>query len=256
MFKKLSILCLCFALFSCGGGSGSSSSDSDTTPDDPNASVLGQRLTLSYKFTIQFSDEQGIQNPFEFPKTYATPVYVSTDGIVTLRARDFPKMVLRICPQGSPRNDCDVYVETDDQDIGSGVDLVLDLCGINNSHSQCGLNDGSRFTGTLSDDGSFNIRSIAVRVRLFNLNDGPNGTTASSAATGIIADLPRIVTTIQTDPSVRFGGITGVGEKIEDTLVTLVAGGVIPAKMPELGGASYVVTLDGSFSQAPLDFLE
>jgi len=48
-----------------------------------------------------------------------------------------------------------------------------------------------------------------------------------------------------------------LGARINDELqVTLVAGGIIPTSMPELGGAHYLSTMTGTFDIDPLTLLD
>ncbi|EKD42075.1 MAG: hypothetical protein ACD_73C00343G0001 [uncultured bacterium] len=257
MKKQFLILCLLALTVACGGAA--SSDSSGNTDNSANTSqtdnTLGTKLNLTYNFKIQVSDSGGVHEPYVFPQEYTTPLYVKSNGTVTLRAKDYPRMVLRICPTSSARSDCDIKVNTDD-DIGSGIDLTLDLCGINNSHSQCGDGDTTNFAGLLASDGSLTINAVAVRVRVFYLNnDGPTGYSASDTATGFVSDLPRITASIRTNPDIISGGLKAFGQKVTDTDITLIAGGVIPSDMPDLGDASYIVTMEGIFDEAPLDLI-
>ena len=254
MFNRSIISMIVLACFiSACGASGSNNSAEDPTPNITPAS-LGTKVNLTYNFQIQLAEGKTIHDPYVFPKEYTVPLYVQDNGSVSLRARDFPKMVLRICPTGTPRTDCDVTITSDDQDLGTGLDMVMDLCGINNPHSGCGSADGTIFSGKLIDDGSLSISGIAVRVRIFHLNEGPNGNTALATSSGFIADLPRITATVQTTDIIT-STLKAYGEKILGKDISLTAGGVIPANMPELGDSSYVVTMEGSFDQEPLPLL-
>lgn len=259
MIKKLCLIFTLAGFISCGSSGGdSSTTGTDNTPsnasENQNNSAIGTKLNLSYNFQIQIADENGINTPYSFPKNYTAPLYINSEGSVTIKAREFPKMVLRICPKGSV-NSCDIYINSTDTDLGNGLDLVLDLCGFSKSHAECGPNDGTTFSGSLTDNGSLSISGIAVRVRVFNLDGGPNGNTASVTAGGFISDMPRITVSLKTNPDISINGLHAFGNEVSDRDVTLIGGGVIPANMPELGSASYVITLDGTFNQAPLDLL-
>lgn len=250
-------------LIACGSGGGESGSDEDIEPD-PGVSALGNRLNLRFNFSVQSAqDIVCVTLPcpstttFNFPDEYEVPLYLKATGQLTLRAQDFPRMVLRLCDVETARDDCDYRM--DDNRLTLGADLVMDLCGADRDNAACGNegNDPTLFEGSINAEGRMVITGISVRLRIFLLGtSGPDGFTASDIATGILP-LPHLTVVTQTDPEINTGRLSGMGQRIDENGgVTLVAGGIIPTAMPELGGSHYLSTMTGTFDIDPLPLLD
>lgn len=242
-------------LAACGGGGGGDGSDVDpSAAQNQPVSELGQTTNLVFKFSVQVaaSSDSTVPPLLPFPQFYSVPLHIQPDGEVTLVAREFPTMILRICPNVSDLVGC--TVRSDDDQVGDGIDLVMDLCKRTAAHAACGT-DVTQFHGRLSDDGSLSISAIDVRARVFLLGSGPDGKTAKESDGGFIADLPRMTVVVHTGRA-SSGKLAADGSKVADTEVRLVSAGLIPEKMQEIGGSSYLSILEGHFTVDPLDFLE
>lgn len=258
IIPRFILISLALCLAACGG---SSDPATDPNPDEENdgsssnVSALGSVAHLTYQFSTQTATDDGILQ-IDYPETYMTPIYIKPDGGVTLLAREFPRMVLRICPTDTADENCDVKVDL--PSVQQQLDLVFDLCGKDLTHSQCGDDGGdpTTFEGSLSPEGRLVITSIDVRIRVFLIVDGsPNGYSALDTDAGILP-LPRLEVVVQTDPEISTGILSGIGERVSGFNVKLVAGGIIPEEMPELGGAHYLTTMTGTFDVDVLGLLE
>lgn len=242
-------------LAACGGGGGSDGSgiDPSAAQNQPEAD-LGQTTNLIFKFSVQVAAPSDATIPplLSFPQFYSVPLHIKPNGEVTMIAREFPTMILRICPSVSNLTGC--TVRSDDDQVGEGIDLVMDLCKHTATHAACGT-DATQFHGSLTDDGSLSILAIDVRARVFLLGSGPDGKTAKESDGGFMADLPRMTVAVHTDRA-SSGALTADGLKVTDTEVRLVSAGLIPKDMPEIGKSSYLSILEGHFTVDPLDFLE
>jgi hypothetical protein len=257
MNKGLSVWVLALFAIACGGGG----EDGTDLPPDSSSNVsangLGETAFLTFHFTVQVSDSVSSAVPprLTFPATYVAPFHVKPNGDVSLVAKEFPPMVLRICPTGLLDSFCATYV--DDDRVGDGLDLVMDLCKVGLPHSNCG-EDASIFKGRLTPDGSLFINGIDVRVRVFLLvgdGSGPTGKTARESDGGFIADMPRLTVKVHTDRAAS-GKLSADGQKVEDKHVRLVSAGIIPENMPEIGLANYLGIIEGNFTVDPLDWLD
>lgn len=254
LIRKLAIFLLFFTITACAGSGLDEDDEFDEDPD-PGLSALGSSVKLTYQFSNQLSTDDGDFPEFVYPTEYEATFYIKDDGEVSLRAKDFPRMVLRICPSDTTMTDCDILFDNDA--VSFGIDLVLDLCGDGLDHDDCGDSDPTIFKGTLTSEGRLVIPTIAVRSRIFLVGtSGPDGRTADDTDSGILPTLPRLITVVRTDPAIETGELEGIGERVNDRSVKLVAGGIIPDGMPELGGAHYLSTITGTFDVDPLSFLE
>lgn len=251
IFVSLTLLLLA----ACGGSSSNSGGSDTPNPSTNDNSSLGTLTHLAYDFSIQLERSGKKTTTFDFPSTYSVPLRIKSTGQVSLLTREFPRMVLRVCPVDSTRKDCDIKVDASEDSIGTGADLVMDLCGIGRAHENCGDDDPTVVTGILSSSGSLTVSSMPVRLRVFFLSGSTNGITATDRDPGIFGDMPRIVASIRTGVATS-GPLTAQGMPVIDTEITLVAGGLLPNSLPELGGYGYVATMNGSFDNPPLDILE
>lgn len=239
---------------SCGSSSTSEGGDVQEPDEEENSvpSNLGNLTQLTFQFETQTdsstNDELDLQ--IIYPRSFTIPLYIKEDGLVSIRASEFPKMVLRLCRVSSSSASCDV--PTDDVDFD--VDLVLDACGSGRADTQCGTADPTVFFGLVKSDGFMLVNAVAIRVRLFAVSTSSDGYTAGSTDQGLLV-LERVVVSVSTG-SVTTGGLTAMGTLLENNTVKLVAGGLVPASMPKLGGANYLAILQGTFDVNPLSFLE
>ncbi|MBI2339795.1 MAG: hypothetical protein HYU99_05460 [Deltaproteobacteria bacterium] len=248
--QRLSLSFWFLAIVSCGGIE-SSDNTNNAESDEITPSEAGTPAILIYFFETQLdSDDDLFDFAFPYPDSYSVPLYVQGDGTVTLFARDFPAMILRICETDD--DDCDVTYEG----LGIGeVDLVLDSCGRDLEDDECGEVDDSAFTGTLSADGSLTIGGIYIRARIFAVSGASDGFTADPGDTGLLPDLERLVVRVTTG-SVATGDLAETGSSINDGAIKLVAAGLIPDSMPTIGGVHYISSLTGTFDIDPLGLLE
>lgn len=256
----LLLIVLTVSLSQCGGGGGE---ERDEVIPEPGISGLGTSLLLRFTFSFQSGRDIvcvtapcGTGTTFAFPDEYAVPLYLDPTGELTLRAQEFPRMVLRLCNLSTDRDDCDLRLN--DNRLSQGADLVLDLCGSDRNDDECGDegDDPTLFEGSITPEGRMLLTGINVRIRVFLLGtSGPDGHSASDTAGGILL-LPRLTVVTQTDPAINTGILSGIGERIADQTVTLVSGGILPAEMQELGGTHYLSTMIGTFDVDPLSLLE
>lgn len=220
--------------------------------ESPVSSNLGNltRLTFQFEIRTDSSTNDNLDLQILHPQSFVIPVYIQEDGLVSVKAGEFPKMVLRLCRVSSSTANCDV--RTDDVDFD--VDLVLDSCGSDRTDIQCGSADPTVFSGLVQSDGFVLVNAIAIRVRLFVAGTSSDGYTAGSIDPGLIV-LERIEVSVSTG-EVTMGSLMATGALLENSTIKLVAGGLIPASMPRLGGANYLAILQGTFDVDPLSLLE
>ena len=248
--RLIPILCL---LISTGCGNADSFNRSDNGDDGADISVseAGTAVTFTYFFETQLdSDDDLLDFAFPYPHNYSVPLFVQKNGTVTLFARNFPPMVLRICEVAS--SDCDLMFD----DLGiDKIDVVLDSCGRELDDEECGEGDDTAYTGTLSNDGSLTINAISIRVRVFAVTGSSDGFTADAADTGLIPGMERLVVKVTTG-TVTTGDLAASGSRVNASAVKLVAAGIISDDMPTLGGVHYISSLTGTFDIDPLGLLK
>lgn len=251
MKKTISFLCV-LLITACGGSAiDSTTGASPSDNSDTETSDLGTQVNLTFLFETQTdSEDDSLDFAIPYPETYTAPLYVQSNGVISMVANEFPQMVFRVCATGSSTSDCNTYF--DDLDID--VDLVIDSCGSAVEDDDCGAGDDTIYTGTLSDSGDVNISAVSIRIRLFAVASGSNGNTADDTDTGLVT-LSRLIARVTTS-SVQTGDLTETGSRVNNSAVKLVAGGLIPDDFPVLGGAHYVSSLTGTFDVDPLDLLE
>lgn len=252
ILKKYLFLPICLLVLSCSSGGSDSSNQNNDDDVDANVSALGSQVVLSYEFEgALVGDDLNVTLPF--PDTYSMPLYIQDSGSVSLRAKDLPRMVLRICDSSTTRSDCDMELD----DIDLDVDLVFDACGeqTDTDHSDCGDSDSTIYTGSLSSDGTLFINAIAMRIRVFAVTSSLDGYSASDTDEGLLPDLERITVKITTG-SVSSGGLSDTGSPISNKQVTLVSAGIIPDDMTMVAGASYLGVVDGTFNIDPLSLIQ
>ncbi|MDO8519593.1 MAG: hypothetical protein Q7T11_05460 [Deltaproteobacteria bacterium] len=249
---RITALFLILTVVSCSNGSGEAEREADL--GGPQVSAMGSPALFTYTFLSKSTYGEEVVDLI-FPETYTVPFYIKPDGQVTVLAREFPKMVLRICPTSSADPLCDVPMDA--KGLGEGVDLVMDVCGEEQGHAECGPKDGSFYEGSLNEEGHLLVAALEVRIRVFLLDgDGPDGFEASVTASGLFPNLPRLKVVMQTDPEIRTGILSGIGSRVAEKAAVLVAGGIIPEGMEALSGEHYLAALDGTFDLKPLDLLQ
>lgn len=254
IIPKFTFITLALCLAACGGSSDSANDpnpDEETDGSSSNVSALGSVAHLTYQFSTQTATDDGILQ-IDYPETYMAPIYIKPDGGVTMLAREFPRMVLRICPIEAADENCDVTV--DSSIVAQQLDLVFDLCGKERTDDGCGDDGGdpTTFEGSLSSEGRLVIPSLDVRIRVFLLaGNGPDGNSALDTDQGVLP-LPRLEVVVQTDPEITTGILSGIGERVEGFNVKLVAGGILPER---LSSAHYLTTMTGTFDVDVLGLL-
>lgn len=235
-------------------GCGSSSTSPQPVDPGPEVSALGSVAHFTYQFQTTTTTDSGTFD-LNFPETYSVPLYIKPDGEVTVLAREFPRMVYRLCPLGSTDTTCNINLDL--PALGNGVDLVMDLCGEGVANADCGPKDGSLYDGSVNSEGRLVIPALDVRIRIFLLGGtGPDGYTADVTDSGILSNLPRLQVVVQTDPEIKTGILSDIGTRILNKEAKLVAGGIIPAGMAQLSGAHYISAMTGTFDIDPLLLLQ
>lgn len=248
----------------------SSSELPELTEDDPNAdaSVNGTPVRLAYNFDLTIdSTGDAFDFDIDLADDYALRLYINQDGTVALLASDFPRMVYRICAEGSDTSGCHfTYDEEDEEDwglelAGGDFDIVIDSCGAAMADEDCGSPDDTVFTGSLASDGTLAIENMEFRVRAFFVTEELDGYTAEDSATGLLTSDTSIRLTIShiTTGAVAINAgdhLSAEGAAVSNSMVTLVGAGVIPSSVPELGGSYFIGTIAGTFSYDPLSLLE
>lgn len=253
MKKSTLVLSLFLSVLTAACGSSDSSSHHSSEPnfvESPttiNKADLGATTSFTYLFNLKI-DAEGDAYDFNinYPQAYTVPMYVQENGKVSLIANEFPKMVYRACSSDTTRSDCDIKYD----DLGSDMDLVIDLCGFDNEDDECGSSDTTVFDGQLTEQGLLSINAVSLRVRIFPTNSSNNGQTASATDAGFV-HLSRMMIKV-TNSSVESGSLLATGTRLVDSASTLVAAGIIPVDIPLVGGAHYAASLDGNFSIDPL----
>lgn len=242
----------------------------ELTEDDPSAdaSVNGTPVRLTFNFSLQFdATDDSFDFPIELNDDFALRLYVNQDGTVAILANDFPRMVYRLCAEGSETDGCHSYYDEEDEEQwdlalgGSDFDIVIDSCGSSIADEDCGAPDDTTFTGTLSTDGTLVLENMAFRVRAFFVTEELDGYTAEDSDTGLLTSDDSIRLTISriTTGAVAINAgdnLSAEGAAVENSMVTLVGAGVIPSSVPDLGGSYFIGTIDGTFSYDPLSLLE
>lgn len=246
-------------LAQCGGGAENGGIDDDLNPD---LSALGTRVNLTYSFINRIdSPDNAFDSQIDYPTSFSVPLYVLPNGLVSLRAADFPKMRLRVCFPGSNAPLCDVRA-TQNIDLGvdgaeDAFDLVLDACGQGRADKDCGEKDPTIFLGALQSNGSLTVNGIILRARIFLIKAASDGERAAATDRGLMV-LSRIPVRVTTEAvtAAGAGSLSGTGIRLANRQISLVAAGVIPASMPELGNSQYQGSLSGEFDIDPLMILE
>lgn len=239
----------------------------ELTEDDPNADAVvnGTPVRLAFNIALALdATDDGFDFDFEFPDDYSLRMYINQDGTVAILANDFPRMVYRLCAQGSDKDGCHSYYDEDDYDIetgGNDFDLVIDSCGSAMADEDCGAPDDTAFTGTLLSDGTLVIENMEFRVRIFLVSEELDGYTAEDSDTGLLTSDDSIRLTISriTTGAVAINAgdhLAAEGAAVENSMVTLVGAGVIPSSVPDLGGSYFIGTINGIFSYDPLELLD
>lgn len=245
-----------FLAAACGGSS--STDEPEVTPNitPTGTSSSGTKVNFNYQFTVATeSNSMALDTSIVFPNSggFNVPLSVQSNGIVSMKAADFPRMVLRVCRTGSASANCSYFYTPDETVLDAGdVDLVFDACSAA-TDAECGAKDASLFTGTLKADGTMNINSIAIRIRVFAVTDSLDGFSANATQGGLLS-LPRMIVAITTD-TVTTGSLSATGSKVAGKKVGFVGAGVIPSSMPYIGGLAFLSTITGSFDVDPLGLL-
>lgn len=247
------IFILIFLTFlSCGSEMSNPFDDDSDEGTNPDVSELGTPVVLTFLFETQIDSEEDDTLDFAipFPDTYDVPLYVGSDGFISLLANEFPRMILRVCKTNSTSDNC----TTEFDDIDFDIDIVLDSCGADVDDDECGSSDDTIYTGTLNSEGGISMNAIVIRIRLFAVTDEGDGTTADDTDTGLLV-FSRLTARVTTGV-VESGSLTESGSRINNRGVKLVGAGNIPNDIPTLGGAHYVSSLTGTFDIDPLALLE
>lgn len=248
--KVLMVLMFLAALMACGGGGSGGDSSADTSVT-PTSSALGTQVNFDFSFSLKLNslEDNDLDMDITLLDDFILPMYVQSNGIVTVAAKEFDRIVFRVCAPNTNEDFCDRKVKG----LTDNVDLVIDLCGVSVDDADCDT-DSTVFKGSVSPTGAIIVNSVAIRVRAFFVRDDLDGFQADDEDKGI-ATLPRLVLKLTTG-SVTTGTLSGVGSSISGSNATLVAGGILPEKMEELSNAHYLATLVGSFDISPLSLLE
>ena len=248
MLKKTLFILLPF-LMACGSSTTSTSSSNDPNPSETEVPD-GDLTTLTYALETRTASST-FDHEVSFPGTYEMPLYIDTDGTVSLQAKDLEPMILRVCKEGARIDDCDVEIT----DLAvTCADLIFDLCASEDAADCSEENNTTIYKGKVYSTGVLKMNNLDIRIRAFVVSGN------SSKGAGIDPEDESSFTYLLeadvTTGKASSGDLIGLGTKISNKAVTLVAAGEIPAEVPEMGGASYFATFDGDFDVAPLDLLE
>lgn len=257
--KKWTLLIFCAGWLA---GCATTSELSTNEPENPEANLtaLGNAVPLNFELAVQIKSDSDSSINFQipFPSLYSAPMYVTSDGTISMIASEFPRIVYRVCQTDSTDSECMAFYSGLD-DTKFDIDFVIDSCGKDISDKYCGDTDGTIYNGILSDDGSIYINGISLRIRIFYASSSPNGYTATATNTGLTFDPPlsRMTVNISTANVSSGSSLSATGSRInDDGEVTLVSAGIIPYNFPAMGGAHYVSSLTGTFDIDPLSLLE
>ncbi len=252
--KRLFLLTLFLSfLGACATQSTTTTSGGTEGTTDPSITALGTQANLTFTFEIQIKSDSDSSIDFDipFPSSYTVPLYVDSDGTVSMQAGDFPRMVYRVCKTDSTTSGC----MSNYSGATFDVDVVIDSCGTSVTDTNCGDADGTVYTGILGDDGSIYINALSMRMRLFAATSSVNGYTATDGNSGL-AVLSRMSVNIST-ANVASGTLSASGSPIDaDNKVTLVSAGLIPSDIAVIGDAHYLSSLAGTFDMDPLSLLQ
>lgn len=247
--RRLKYLTLFFFVISCGGGGGGT-----TTVGGTSLSVDGTQVLLQFDFSITLADANGVQSQLRFPGNYSVPFYINDAGQVLLPAKDFPRLVLRVCDNSSARTDCQLRVAMPNK---IAADLAIDLCEPSKEDKNCGSdgNDTTIYKGVIQKDGSLAVGNLGVRLRGFLLEAGSiDGLQAADTASGLAA-LDRFRISVSTGVA-SSGTLLDNGVATHESDITLVSGGTLPSGIPVMGGNHFIAKLSGRFNIDPLTLIK
>ena len=243
-FFSIFTLFMCILLVHCSQNSATQNQNAESlnsTPATNSLNLKSSQMEFSLNLLI---DSQNDEYDFllSLDETYSLPLQISDENEIAIQAKDFPKIIYRICDVGSSSAICDSYTDA----LGFDIDLVIDSCGKLKSHSECGQQDNSTYIGELKSNGEILIENISMRTRIIKVSATSDGYTASDADVGLFS-LEKITVTLSTD-SKELNGITFDGALYQNNKAKLIVSGQIPSSTPFLGGGEFVGEIDGQFS--------
>lgn len=246
---------LFFSILSCGGSQTASDNKDSTASEntsetaDDTTDDFQTNLSLAYTLSLEFdsADEDYDNLSVNIADSASMNMKLSTDGTITVRAKDFPNMIQRICTPDTELTNCDYESDA----LGVDFDIVVDSCGRLVSDSKCGDADSTTYTGYMSNAGDMALDNISIRTRIFFITSSSDGFSADITDTGAM-EMKRMIVNLTTD-SVSVGDLVATGSPIVDSQVTLVASGTISETTAKLGGANFIATVQGKFDQDPID---
>lgn len=234
MKKRRQILFQLFVLTGFLASCGGSNSPSPVAAVTSVSGASGSNTTLTFALSLTLnSDNDNHDVVLNIPGPHSLPVlHDAANGSITLAARDFPRLVYRVCHLASTQN-CQGYTDM----LGFDVDIVIDACGRFLDNALCGENDFTEYVGVWDEVGNILVEDVAMRTRLFIVSDDEDGYTTSDQADGLV-DFNRTVVTLTTGIG-QIGEMAAEGSPVDaDGNVTLIATGSVTNNPITVGNAT------------------
>lgn len=221
--------------------------NSSTSEDDFDANI---NLTFNIDILLEAEDDATTLE-ISLNDDYTLPLHLDSNGDLTVRAKDMPTMIYRVCATGTTQTGCDTY---SDLTSGLNADLVIDSCGRLVDNADCGTSDDTTFSGSISDDGSMIINDLSIRIRAFLVTSTSSGSAADDGDAGLLT-FHRMVMDLTTT-TVSTNDFTQTGSSITNKTVTLVATATVATTSTDFESADFIATLTGTFDVDPLGMID
>lgn len=226
------LLSVLTGLFVSCGGAGPAG---PVTAVTSHSAAQSSNTTLTFSLTLTLnSSNDDYDVVLNIPGSHDLPLWHDAENnSITLAARDFPRLVYRICHLESVTQGCHGYTDM----LGFDVDIVIDACGRFLDNSLCGENDATEYAGIWDEAGNIFVENVAMRTRLFVVSPDEDGYQASDQADGFV-DFNRTVVTLTTGLG-QIGEMAGTGSPVdENSNVTLIATGSVKNNPITVGGST------------------
>lgn len=256
IIKYIFILCISLSIISCSDNNENSNNNPDTNtspePADPNLST--ETLLFNFGLLVQAEspDDDGLSITIPFLEQKTLPISLKPNGSISIKARDFPRYVLRLCKLGSQIDNC----TQESSQVPTDLDLVLDLCGFEEPDENCGRDGGDNTLslGKINDDGSVSLLQVPFRLRLFAVTDQLDGFTAEDTDLGL-SESDRIPVNLVTGTS-STSLLAGSGSRLNENILHLVGTGYSNSGDGNpLQDAHLLFSLIGQLNKNPFDFM-